>query len=82
MYLNSHMASHDHLIEGSRKFMGESFLWYVTVLVKSCDSEGVMFLIRHATSLKMLYEIMGGSLSQSFTTLPCLVAIDLVQVEM
>ena len=50
---------------------------------KHCDS-GHMFIIYHATSrdhmFKKLCGFMGGNPSQIVTTLPYLVAIELVQV--
>ena len=33
MYLICHVTSHNHLIEGTCKFMGGSFLRYVTTLI-------------------------------------------------
>ena len=54
MYLNCHVTSHDHLIKGSCKFMDGSSLWYVTALIKSCNSGGVIFSICQATSRETL----------------------------
>ena len=52
---------------------------------KYYDSEDVMFLICYVTSCEYiftaLYEFMGGNSSWRGTTLRCLVAIGLVQVE-
>ena len=50
-----------------------------------CDSGDITFLICYVTSrehmLKGLCESMRGSLSSKVATLPCLMAIGLVQVE-
>ena len=51
---------------------------------RHCNSVD-MFLICYMTScdpiFKWLYEFMGGGPSQEVTALPCLVVIDLIQVE-
>ena len=52
---------------------------------RHCNSVDIMFLICYMTScdpiFKWLYEFMGGGPSQEVTALPCLVVIDLIQVE-
>ena len=52
---------------------------------KYYDSEDVIFLICHLNSreqiFKKLYKFMGGSSSRRVTTLPCLVTLGLVPVE-
>ena len=52
---------------------------------KHCDSEDLMFPICHVTSCEYIFkglcEFMTGNPSWRVTTLPCLVAIGLVQAE-
>ena len=76
IYLICHVASQDHLIEGSCKFMGGSSLWYVTTLINIVTISIV--IVEHGDHIfKGLCEFMGGCPSQLVTTLPCLVVIGL-----
>ena len=83
IYLTCHATSYDHLTE---------WLWEILVLLlevchqpgKSCDhkhwdSQDIMFLICHL--FKGLCEVMGGNFLRRVPTLPCLVAIGLMQVK-
>ena len=88
MYLIFHVTLHDHFIEGSFKYMGESSSKYH--LGKSCehrhyDSRDIVFLIRHVSSREHIFkgfcEFKGEIPSRRVTTFPCLVAIGLMQVE-
>ena len=71
MYFICHVTSQDHPIEGSFKFIGESYSWYVTAL-RSFVTIGILivdtFLIFHVNSrdhmFKGLCEFMGRNPSQ------------------
>ena len=90
MYLSFQVTLKDYLIERSWKF----YRWDLLTIHyhpdgfgnhRNCDSGDIMFLICHLTSrnhmFKGLCEFMGWSSSQLVTTLPCFVAISLLQVE-
>ena len=61
MYLICHVSLDEHLIEGSYKCMGRSYLQHVSTLLnscdhKDCDSGCIMFLICHVTLCEYMFK--------------------------
>ena len=74
MYLICHVTSHDHLFEGSCKFMDGSMQYDVTLisLVTISIATAEMFLICHVTSHEHMFK---GAAKSNFMYYSCVVNI-------